>query len=346
MADSSDGKTRKDGMVALALHHSDDASSIDLLKHDEIDNPTDQAGTSTTQPFRVPALPSLGHPSLLQHPSSRKREHSRVDTLLKAPQKKPRHWKSRQPGSIMDSSSGLPTQDTQPSQGQEASQSPSDSIRKLQPQPDNSTYTELCFEVDSSTQSTSTSNDFEETGGENKPASGSHMLTESEVASLPYGLGLIYAETCRLKAESKRRKEEMEAEQAAEKARLAAVKKANEFRWPGDTSAYTAESFVFLNPPGSELRAKAIHIGIPKSQPLTSRVSAYAVRQEGSADIEFRMARDGSTPEEIRQGPLVDYKQIRLNDFFKGMKQNQADLWARQLLAQVPGINDAIVKWK
>lgn len=248
----------------------------------------------------------------------------------------------------MNSSSDLPTQGAMSFQGQGASQSSLNPIKQPQPQPQpqDSAYTESRFEVANSTQSTSTLNNFGEIGGESKPVSGSHILTESEIPSLPYGLGLIYAETCRLRAESKRREEEMEAEKAAEKARLAAAKKANEFRWPGDTSAYPAESFVFLNPPGSKLRAKAVHIGTPKSQPLASRVSVYAVRQEGSADIEFRMARDGSTPEEIRQGHSVDYKQIRLNDFFKGMKQNQADLWARQLLAQVPGINDSIVKWK
>ncbi|KAF3067430.1 hypothetical protein GL218_08587 [Daldinia childiae] len=242
----------------------------------------------------------------------------------------------------MDSYSDLPIQEIMSLQEKEASQSSLCPVKKPQPNPQDCAYTELRFEVDNSAQPTNTPSNSEEINGGYKSVSGSPNLTESEIASLPYGLGLIYAETCRLEAESKRHEEEME----AEKARLAAVKKATEFRWPGDTSAYPAESFVFLNPPGSKLRAKAIHIGTPKNQPLASRISVYAVRQEGSADIEFRTAQDGSTPEEIRQGPLFDYKHIRLNDFFKGMKQNQADLWARQLLAQVPGINDAIVRWK
>ncbi|KAI0849448.1 hypothetical protein F5Y00DRAFT_269430 [Daldinia vernicosa] len=345
MTNSSDGKIQEDGMVALAPHHSDDASSIDLLKLAQTDNPIGQAGTSSTLPITAPALPSLGYPSMSQHPSSGKRGPSPVDTL-EGPQKKSRRWRSNQPGSIMDSSSGLPTQEALLLQEQGASQPPLNPIKQSKSQPQDSAYTEMCFEVDNSTRSISTANDFKEISGENKSVSDSGILTETEVASLPYGLGSIYAETCRLKAEAERREKEMEAEKAAEKARLAAAKKANEFRWPGDTSAYPAEASVFVNPPGSRLRAKAVHIGTPKSHPLTSRVSVYAVRQEGSADIEFRMARDGSTPEEIRQGPSVDYKQIRLNNFFKGMKQSQADLWARQLLSQVPGINDAIVKWK
>ncbi|KAI0122408.1 hypothetical protein F4814DRAFT_408646 [Daldinia grandis] len=244
----------------------------------------------------------------------------------------------------MDSSSSLSTEGTLLFQEQEESQlsfNPNEDPMP-QSQPQDSAYTELRFEVDGCTQSASEPNDVKQTSEENKSESDPHALTEAEIASLPHGMALIYAETYRLDAESRRRKEEME----AEKARAAAARKANEIKWPGDTSEFPAESFVFFNPPGSHLRAQAIHIGTPKSHPLMARTSVYAVRQAGSADIEFRIARDGSTPEQIRQGPLTEYKRTRFNDFFKGMKEGQADLWARQLLAQVPGINDAIVKWK
>ncbi|KAG4224410.1 hypothetical protein PC116_g27135 [Phytophthora cactorum] len=242
----------------------------------------------------------------------------------------------------MDSSSGLPGQQTPPSQGEAAGQPSSNPIDEPQTQRQESAYTELRFEVDISTQSTDTSDNLRDSTEQNASPSHPRVHSGEEMEAMPDGFLQLYNEVKRLDAEKKQR----EKDKISEEERIAEEKKAKEMEWPGDTSAYPAESLVFMNPPGSHLRAQAVHVGIPKGYPATMRISAFAVRQAGSADIEFRVARDGSSPAEIRQGATVDYKYIQLNTFFKGMKQSQADLWARQLLAQVPGLNDALVKWK
>ncbi|KAI8963506.1 hypothetical protein F5Y11DRAFT_346492 [Daldinia sp. FL1419] len=340
MAGPLDGDTDESDTIAHTLQDSDYASGIDLLKLAQAGNRVDRVQNSPILPFRTSSLPSLPYQNWLRDSSSKKHPSPQGTTSNKKP-RKTQYWDNSQQRSTMDSFSSLPKSPASQTQEQEVCQLPSNSIQKPQPQPQEDIYTNLHFEVESSTLSTVTCDDPEKTE-EEAPKSGLYTISEQEIDALPYNLGLIYRENLRMDAEARQR----EKDKATEKARIEAEKKANEMRWPGDTSAYPADSFVFTNPVGSALRAKAVHIGTPKSHPPTARVSVYAIRQDDRDNIEFRMARDGSSLEEIRQGPLFDYDQIRHNDYFKGMEQSQADIWVRQLTAQVPGINDCIVKWK
>ncbi|KAI1478672.1 hypothetical protein F4774DRAFT_426407 [Daldinia eschscholtzii] len=345
MANPSGRSTRNTQGKKMAIpdsRDSDDGQFIDLFELAKPEYRIERVVASRSHASPTPPLSSSHHPGLSEHSNSRKRNPPPVNTL-NGPQKKPRVSKSRQPSSTMDSSSGLPGQQTPPSQGEAAGQLFSNPIDEPQTERQESAYTELRFEVDISTQPTDTSdNNFRNFTEQDASPSHPRTLSGEETEAMPDGFQQLYNEVKRLDAEKKQR----EKDKISEEERIAEEKKANEMEWPGDTSAYPAESLVFMSPPGSHLRAQAVHVGIPKGYPATARISAFAVRQVGSADIEFRVARDGSSPAEIRQGATVDYKYIQLNTFFKGMKQNQADLWARQLLAQVPGLNDALVKWK
>ncbi|KAI0114631.1 hypothetical protein F4776DRAFT_666777 [Hypoxylon sp. NC0597] len=161
-------------------------------------------------------------------------------------------------------------------------------------------------------------------------------------APLPYGLDQIYAENRRISAEAKRAEDE-KTRQAAESRRIEAEIKAAS-RWPGDTSSYPAQATEDIAVPNSELRAKAIHVGTPvtENSPL---IGVYAIRPPFSPKIEFRMAQDSSPPEEIFRGHLVEFQNIRLNQYFQNMNESQAELWIRHLLASVPGKNNTLMKW-
>ncbi|KAI1468223.1 uncharacterized protein F4812DRAFT_458655 [Daldinia caldariorum] len=360
MADSLDGKAQTKKMKALNQRDTEDELPfIDLFDLAKPEYRLDRVQGPEPFPRPVPSSRSSSDPSLSQHPYSRKRDISPVATS-KGPRKKSRVSKGHQSISTMDSSSDLPGQPTPPSQGEAVCQPSSNLTEESHFQPQESKYTNLRFELDMPIRSIKPNDNVE--GRSEQSTSTSHsplQLSKKEFAALPDDFKKLYAETHKTDANSKKREKEKNAEKknakkkkitqkgnVAEKESVEQEKEAGQLLWPGDTSAYPAESFVFQNPAGSHLRAQAVHIGLTKTYPLTARISVFAVRQEGSADIEFRIARDGSTPAEIRQGPPIKYDHIRHNDFFAGMKQAQAELWARQLLAQVPGINDAIVKWK
>ncbi|KAI0836935.1 hypothetical protein F5Y06DRAFT_272615 [Hypoxylon sp. FL0890] len=159
---------------------------------------------------------------------------------------------------------------------------------------------------------------------------------------LPYSLGLIEAENRRMSAEAKRAEDER-ARQLARTERMEAELKAN-FRWPGDTSSYPAQVMEDFAMPNSEFRAKAIHVGtaISENSPFAG---VYAVRRQCNPNIEYRMARDSSPLEDIGQGPLVEFQNIRLNQYFQNMSESQIELWVRHLLATVPGTNNTVMKW-
>ncbi|KAL7619926.1 hypothetical protein AAE478_010473 [Parahypoxylon ruwenzoriense] len=162
---------------------------------------------------------------------------------------------------------------------------------------------------------------------------------EETVQPLPYNLDKILAENVRMAAE--------EEKNAAGREQIEAASEADHLvKWPGDAGHYPAASAEDLEMPGCEYRAKAIHIGIsPDKGTGGEALSVYAVRPEGSRSIEFRMAKDGSSPSKISQGPEVDYGQVQRNSYFRGMGEDQAQLWVRHLLATVPGQNDTIMKW-
>ncbi|OTA66071.1 hypothetical protein K449DRAFT_431540 [Hypoxylon sp. EC38] len=161
-------------------------------------------------------------------------------------------------------------------------------------------------------------------------------------APLPYNLDEIYAENRRMSAEAKRA-EAVKIGQEAESKRIEAEMKANS-RWPGDTSSYPAQATEDIAVPNSELRAKAIHIGTPATE-SSPFVGVYAVRHPFNPNTEFRVARDSSSPEEIGRGSLVEFQNIRLNEYFHNMSESQVELWTRHLLASVPGKNNTVMKW-
>ncbi|XXH01340.1 hypothetical protein Hte_007698 [Hypoxylon texense] len=176
---------------------------------------------------------------------------------------------------------------------------------------------------------------------------------------LPDGFSSIVQERRRLSHEEKQRAAAEEAKQAREKARqerLAAQQELGRFQWPpNDSTEYPAESVEEVILPRSEYRARAIHMGTPRRDHVGSTgtgtgatrgwLGVYAVRPPHSATIEFRVARDGSSPAAIRRGQLTTWKHIRLNMLFEGMTEAQAERWVRQMLAMVPGQNDSIMKW-
>ncbi|KAI1412842.1 hypothetical protein F5Y13DRAFT_190049 [Hypoxylon sp. FL1857] len=159
---------------------------------------------------------------------------------------------------------------------------------------------------------------------------------------LPYSLEQVYTENRRMSAEAKRAEDE-KARKIAQAKHIEAEMKAN-YRWPGDTSTYPAQVMEDFAVPNSELRAKAIHVGTPISE-NSPFIGVYAVRRMFSQKAEFRMAQDSSSPEEISQGNLVEFKNIRLNQYFQNMSESQIELWARHLLATVPGTNNTLMKW-
>ncbi|KAH9904504.1 hypothetical protein F4778DRAFT_732707 [Xylariomycetidae sp. FL2044] len=152
----------------------------------------------------------------------------------------------------------------------------------------------------------------------------------------------------------------------------------DQFRWPGDTSAFPAEAFEEDNSlPLCAYRPKVIHVGTPVdgwwdlcSMPAHEgaerrqrridyyrtklRVSVYAMRcpaagagagAEGA--IEFRMYEDGKDPAEIlARGAPWPLRYTRLNPYFEGMGFEKVDLWVRHMLASVPGRDDCLMKWE
>ncbi|KAI1397668.1 hypothetical protein F4819DRAFT_503189 [Hypoxylon fuscum] len=168
---------------------------------------------------------------------------------------------------------------------------------------------------------------------------------------LPYGLHLVDAENRRMSAEQKRLYSELEAQEKrveAEKKRLEAEHRAEESYWPaGDTSAYPAEAVEEIQLPNSEYRVKAIHVGTPRDKSLQrAHYSVYGLKPHHSYDVQFRIARNGSSPEEVCQRPEIGFEHIQPNALFEGMPRIQVERWIRQLLAMVPGQNDTIMKWK
>ncbi|KAI1136456.1 hypothetical protein F5Y05DRAFT_420190 [Hypoxylon sp. FL0543] len=160
---------------------------------------------------------------------------------------------------------------------------------------------------------------------------------------LPYGLDLIEAENRRMSAEAKRAERE-EAEREAEIKRMEAELK-EDFRWPGDTSAFPAQVTEDLDVPNSKLRAKAIHVGNPLGG-KSPFIGVYAIKRRLNPTIEFRMARDGSALEDIDRSPLIEFRNIRLNEYFQNMSESQVELWVRHLLATVPGTNNTVMRWR
>ncbi|KAI1385427.1 uncharacterized protein F4822DRAFT_445374 [Hypoxylon trugodes] len=161
----------------------------------------------------------------------------------------------------------------------------------------------------------------------------------------PYGLDQLEAAVLRLEAEEKQRKAE-EAAKKEEEVRIEAERKENGFRWPGDTSDFPAEALADYKIPGCELRAKAVCIGHPRDPELSRlRVSVFAMRPEGSRDVLFKIAKDGSSIDEIHQGYPIKWEDVRVHAYFQGMSEFVADHWIRHLLAMVPGVNDSIMKW-
>ncbi|OTA96598.1 hypothetical protein M434DRAFT_8793 [Hypoxylon sp. CO27-5] len=188
-------------------------------------------------------------------------------------------------------------------------------------------------------------------GDENKPQGGCVSSNNSnnirgvpgpKPPPLPYNLDQIYAENRRMSAEAKRIKGE-KIRQVVESKRIEAEMKAS-FRWPGDTSSYPAQATEDMGVSNSELRAKAIHVGTPVTE-NSPFVGVYAVRRPFNPKTEFRVARDTSSPEEIGRGPLVEFRNIRLNQYFQNMNEGQVELWIRHLLATVPGRNNTVMKW-
>ncbi|OTB02037.1 hypothetical protein M426DRAFT_265118 [Hypoxylon sp. CI-4A] len=167
-------------------------------------------------------------------------------------------------------------------------------------------------------------------------------LTEAEVQALPDGLDQIYHENMRMNEEEEQ-KRQAEAHVQAQ-AQAQAQPHAHAHVWPGDTSAYPADAFANLNIPGSQHRAKTVHLGYLKNI-AASRYSVFALQSEHGPGIELRGALDGSSTDEIRKGPLIRFEDIHLNEYFDSMSATLAEKWIRQLLAQVPGHNDAMVKW-
>ncbi|KAI0165254.1 hypothetical protein GGR52DRAFT_575345 [Hypoxylon sp. FL1284] len=116
--------------------------------------------------------------------------------------------------------------------------------------------------------------------------------------------------------------------------------------WPhGSRAEYPAECVDAAPVPNARLRAQAVHVGRPAAPPGGGS-SVWGVRQrQHSAAVEFRIAPDGAAPAAIRAGPRVPFARVRLNAYFRGMTEPQAELWIRQLLTTVPGKNDCVLKW-
>ncbi|KAI1633071.1 hypothetical protein F4809DRAFT_644813 [Biscogniauxia mediterranea] len=121
----------------------------------------------------------------------------------------------------------------------------------------------------------------------------------------------------------------------------------DEFRWPGDITDYPAEACEELQLPGCEYRAKTIHVGRPKKRFENNQsINVYAIRPAGAKDVEYRLAEGVWSPQEIiDKGSPIRFDDISPSVFFRGMNQAQVELWVRQLLAQVPGQNDTVMKW-
>ncbi|KAI2616832.1 hypothetical protein GGR54DRAFT_649237 [Hypoxylon sp. NC1633] len=116
-----------------------------------------------------------------------------------------------------------------------------------------------------------------------------------------------------------------------------------DMRWPGDRTLHMAESFEELELPGCEYRASAVHVGTPS---YNLRQSVFAVRTPKKCELQYRIAKDGSTIAQIWEGPSIWFGGIILNTFFEGMSERQAGRWIYQLLAQIPGRDDALMRWK
>ncbi|KAI1488483.1 hypothetical protein F5X96DRAFT_685244 [Biscogniauxia mediterranea] len=121
----------------------------------------------------------------------------------------------------------------------------------------------------------------------------------------------------------------------------------DEFRWPGDITDYPAEACEELVLPGCEYRAKTIHVGRPKQRFENNQsINVYAIRPAGAKGVEYRIAEGVWSPQEIiEKGSPIKFDDISPSVFFRGMKQAQVELWVKQLLAQVPGQNDTVMKW-
>ncbi|KAI0592747.1 hypothetical protein F4775DRAFT_597907 [Biscogniauxia sp. FL1348] len=135
---------------------------------------------------------------------------------------------------------------------------------------------------------------------------------------------------------------------AEEKSRSVEAKRDKiEFRWPGDIADYPAEAYEELQLPGCEYRAKTVHVGRAKKRfDDIQSINVYAIRPAGAKDIEYRLAKSVWSPQEIiDKGFPIGFHDIIPSIFFEGMNQTQVELWVRQLLAQIPGQNDTVMKW-
>ncbi|KAI1763485.1 hypothetical protein GGR53DRAFT_364561 [Hypoxylon sp. FL1150] len=186
-----------------------------------------------------------------------------------------------------------------------------------------------------------------------QPAESVRDQTEEWVLSLPADeartrgelLDFIAAHDAQEAVEAEKKAKAAKAAEAEER-RLAAEAEANakRYQWPGDSIGYPAESTADLELPNCQFRAKAVHVGWPAGSTSPSP-SVFAVRLPYTSDVEFHVARDGSSPEQITAGAQIGFEHIRLNHLFDKMDEDKVAGWILQLLGMVPGQNDCIMKW-
>ncbi|KAI0202087.1 hypothetical protein F4808DRAFT_421819 [Astrocystis sublimbata] len=93
------------------------------------------------------------------------------------------------------------------------------------------------------------------------------------------------------------------------------------------TSGYPAECYMHLQLPGCEHRAHAICVGRPRHELARDRYRSLSLPSKDgrllvyatcceNGGIGFKIAEAGSTPDEVLQGPTIDFGDIKLNADF------------------------------
>ncbi|KAI0188539.1 hypothetical protein F4808DRAFT_446208 [Astrocystis sublimbata] len=157
-------------------------------------------------------------------------------------------------------------------------------------------------------------------------------------------------------AKQQEAKEAWEHEQRKIAEREAERQQAKVFELYDGTSGYPAECYMHLQLPGCEHRAHAICVGRPRHELARDRYRSLSLPSKDgrllvyatcceNGGIGFKIAEAGSTPDEVLQGPTIDFGDIKLNADFSDMNEQKVVRWSRYLLAAVPGHNDTIPQW-
>ncbi|KAI0202086.1 hypothetical protein F4808DRAFT_421818 [Astrocystis sublimbata] len=146
-------------------------------------------------------------------------------------------------------------------------------------------------------------------------------------------------------AKQQEAKEAWEHEQRKIAEREAERQQAKVFELYDGTSGYPAECYMHLQLPGCEHRAHAICVGRPRHELARDRYRSLSLPSKDgrllvyatcceNGGIGFKIAEAGSTPDEVLQGPTIDFGDIKLNADFSDMNEQK-----------VVRHNDTIPQW-